>query len=267
MGGLGTGTDETTKIPWAPQGAQFQQLYQRADQFVDQPREYYPGSTIAPRSRLETQAVSNIESMVGAGSEDLRAAQTANRATLAGDYLTPDSNPYLRQVGEAAAGDITRQYQRAVMPGISSRFAGAGRSAGVTGGPNAETSAMAAANRGLGQELSQMYASLYGGAYEAERGRQVGAVGAAPGLRQAEFGEQTALASAGRDDFKYAQLQLSDLVDRFNFGQNEFYERLGRFQGLISQPGGYGTSETRGELGPAQIIGAFGAPLSGLGGQ
>jgi hypothetical protein len=114
---------------------------------------------------------------------------------------------------------------------------------------------MSAANRDLGQELSQMYAGLYGGSYESERNRMGSAVAQAPGLRQSQFADQAALQAAGRDEFQYAQLQLSDFVNRFNFEQYEPYERLGLFQGLVSQPGGYGVQRGSSNVGPAQIAG------------
>jgi hypothetical protein len=170
-----------------------------------------------------------------------------------------DSNPYLRGVGEAAGQDISRDYNRSVVPQIASRFGGAGRSAGPNDAGNAEGSAMAASQRGLGQELSQMYSNLYGGAYESERGRMGTAAGQAPSLRGAQFTDQAALSAAGADEFQYAQLQLSDMVNRFNFEQYEPYESLGLYQGLINQPGGYGVSKGTSKVGPAQIAGMAGS--------
>ena len=209
-------------------------------------------------------ATQNVGDLVAGGSTLSEGAIAETEKTVRGEYLDVDSNPYLRGVGEAAASDITRSYQTAVQPGIASRFGGAGRSAGPQDVRNAEGTAMSMANRDLGQELAQMYAGLYGGAYESERGRMGTAAGMAPAMRGMQFADQAALQAAGRDEFKYAQLQLSDLVNRFNFEQNEPYERMGRFQSLISQPGGYGTSA--GTMGAAQGIGmgaAFAGPMIG----
>jgi hypothetical protein len=125
---------------------------------------------------------------------------------------------------------------------------------------------MSAAQRDLGQELSQMYAGLYGTSYENERGRMGQAVGMAGSLRGAQFADQAALQAAGRDEFQYAQLQLSDLVNRFNFEQYEPYERLGLYQGLISQPGGFGTDRAKSNIGAAQIAGMGASFLGPMGG-
>jgi hypothetical protein len=253
---MGTGSTQQESHPWGPQAGQYRRFFKYLDELglKEQALEYFPDSTIADRNPWQTIANRNISELVAGGS----AGKTA-----AGEYLSPFTNPYLREVGDTAAQDISRAYQRTVAPGISSRFAGAGRSVGPeTGMSGAEGAAMSASQRDLGQELSQMYANLYGGAYESERGRMGSATQIAPALRQAQFADQAALQAAGRDEFQYAQMQLSDLVNRWNFQQYEPWERLGMYQGLISQPTGYGRTVNTSKLGTAQYIGMVGSALS-----
>jgi hypothetical protein len=261
MGGSGSG--ETTNIPWGAQGKEFRKLYEEADKLLGNQIDYFPGSTVAPRNAWQTGANENVANLVQGGSAGLDSALAENQRTTSGQYLDVGSNPWLRGVGDAAASDISRQYNQSVMPQIASRFGGAGRSAGPNDANNAEGVAMSAANRDLGQELSQMYAGLYAGAYETERGRMVQGTGIAPTLRNAQFQDQAALQAAGRDEFQYAQMQLTDLVNRFNFEQYEPYESLGLYQGLINQPGGgYGTQTQKASMGGAQI-GGMAASLAG----
>jgi hypothetical protein len=260
---MSTGSTTQASTPWGPQGKRYKQLFNEADKFLNQELDYYPGSTISDRNPWQSMANQNIADMVAAGSPGLQSAMAENQRTTSGQYLSPFSNPYLREVGDTAAQDISRSYQRTVMPGISSRFGGSGRSTGGGAGmSSAEGAAMSASQRDLGQELSQMYANLYGGAYESERGRMGSAVGQAPGLRQAEFADQAALSAAGADEFQYAQMQLSDLVNRWNFEQYEPWERMGLYQGMISQPGGYGETKNTSKLGTAQYIGMIGSALA-----
>lgn len=80
--------------------------------------------------------------------------------TINGGYLTPGSNPYLDQVYNHAAG--------LVGAGVDSRFEASGRY-----GSNAHAGSVAEA-------LSGLAGNLYGGAYNAERGRQTTAELAAP---------------------------------------------------------------------------------------
>jgi hypothetical protein len=264
---MGMGKTQDESLPWGPQGKEYKKLYAEADDLLTRTLNYYPDSTIAARNPWQTQANRNVATMVGEGSPGMTSALAENQRTTSGQYLDVGSNPYLRGVGDAAAEDTTRAYNRGVMPGIASRFGGAGRSAGPQDPGNAEGNAMSAARRDLGQELSQMYSGLYGGAYEAERGRMGQAVGMAPSMRGMQFADQAALQAAGRDEFQYAQMLLSDQVNRFNFEQYEPYERLGRFQGLINQPGGYGTSVGTSGIGGMQIAGMAASAAAPIGGS
>lgn len=263
---MGSGKTQDESYPWGPQQERYKKLYDEADQLIGEKLNYYPESTVAPRNPWQTQANQNVASMVQGGSGMLDSAVAENQRTTSGQYLDVGSNPYLRGVGDAAAQDTSRAYNRSVMPAIASRFGGAGRSAGPQDSGNAEGNAMAAARRDLGQELSQMYSGLYAGAYENERGRMGQAVGMAPAMRGMQFADQAALQAAGRDEFQYAQMQLSDSVNRYNFEQYEPYERLGRYQGLISQPGGYGSSMQSSAIGGAQIAGMVGSVVAPMGG-
>ena len=81
--------------------------------------------------------------------------------TLQGDYLNPDSNPYLQGTFNRAA-DLTRGR-------LDSEFAGAGRNLG-------------AALPARSEELQTLASNIYGGNYQAERDRQQSALGQAQGF-------------------------------------------------------------------------------------
>ena len=81
--------------------------------------------------------------------------------TIAGDYLSPDSSPYLAQTFNRAA-DLTRTR-------LSSEFAGSGRD-------------LTAAIPARSEELQTLASNIYGGNFQAERDRQLTAVGQAAGL-------------------------------------------------------------------------------------
>jgi hypothetical protein len=81
--------------------------------------------------------------------------------TLAGDYLSPDSNPFLQGTFNRAA-DLTRGR-------LDSEFAGAGRNLGASMPARSE-------------ELQTLASNIYGGNYQAERDRQFNSVGQAQSL-------------------------------------------------------------------------------------
>lgn len=96
------------------------------------------------------------------GFQDLNenATSLVNR-TLQGDFLSPESNPYLAQTFNRAA-DLTRTR-------LDSEFAGAGRNLG-------------AALPARSDELQTLAANIFGPAYAQERGIQANTVGQAQAL-------------------------------------------------------------------------------------
>jgi hypothetical protein len=83
----------------------------------------------------------------------------------------------------------------------------------------------------------------------------VGAQQTSIGLRERQFADQNSLAAAGRDEFAYAQLQLNDMVQGFNFEQYAPYEQLGFFKDFISGGSYGGSSVTTATPGAMQYTG------------
>ena len=113
-------------------------------------------------------------------------------ATARGDYL--GSNPFLDSAYDRAANRVSSQFNETVLPGINTTFGGAGRA----GSPSHERSVQQAAG-GLGESLSDLGASIYAPAYEAERGRQFSAGSQQAGYQDASFGRQFAGGQADQD--------------------------------------------------------------------
>lgn len=81
--------------------------------------------------------------------------------TIRGDYLNPDSNPYLKQTYDRAAGEIGAR--------LSPSFGHMEAFGQNSGWQNA-----------YGRSLADLGTSLYGGNYNQERNRQYGAMGSVP---------------------------------------------------------------------------------------
>lgn len=92
--------------------------------------------------------------------------------TIRGDYLSPDSNPYLAAIAKNVS-DITGR-------GIDSRFSSAGR---YGSGAFADT---------VSSAISKNLSELYGTNYAAERGRQFGAASTAPAYVSSSVGAKFA---------------------------------------------------------------------------
>lgn len=75
--------------------------------------------------------------------------------TLRGDFLLPDSNPYLQATFDRGADAVQKR--------LDTQFAGAGRNIGASAAP-------------ARQELSDLASNIFGGSYQAERDRMQNAL-------------------------------------------------------------------------------------------
>lgn len=272
MGQQTTGKSET--MPWVETQPYYKDIYSRGAALAERPTQYFPDSTVAARSPQEVLASEQMTNRATAGSALARAGTENLRATAAGEFLNPETNPYLAQTFRDASSEVTRAYQTAVIPGLTSRFAGAG-GAGMVRDPNtgelrfasgALRNAGTRAQDVLAQNLNELGTQIFGGNYQQERSRQLAAAGAAGEVAMQDYGDIEALAAAGRGDRGYAQAVLEDAIARFEFGQEEPWARVERFRNLISQPT-FSTTKSRNTMtDDYELIGSILGGAGSLGG-
>jgi len=114
-----------------------------------------PGFIEQPLARAAN--VANLQAFGGAP-ESYVTSQGRDLAgqTLRGDFLMPDSNPFLQATFDRGADAVQKR--------LDTQFAGAGRNIGASAAP-------------ARQELSDLASNLFGGNYQAERGRQMNTLG------------------------------------------------------------------------------------------
>lgn len=224
---MGTGGGTTTtqeNAPWEGQIEYLRDIFSRAQDRSNVPLGYFRGSTVGPQSAATQEGQQAGLGMIrGAGQGP---GYDYLSQVLGGDFLSPDSNPYLRQIGEQGGQDIARHYQTAIAPQ---------NSLGVYGrsGSPAEQMKTYGSERALGESLSRFYSNLYGGQYQQERGLQASALGMVPGLDASRRSDITTGTQLGGGADLYQQRLLDDLVNRFQFEQSEEDIRLGRYGQLI----------------------------------
>lgn len=240
MGDQGGQTTTSTQesAPWAAMQPFMKDVWGQAQQQFGTPIQQYGGQRIGGQSAQTLESQQAGLGMIrgaggGAGGEYIQ-------NLLGGQFLSPDSNPYLRQMAEQGASDITRQFKTATAPGLS--MAGIGRA-----GSGAEANLYGQGARGLGDALAANYANTYGQNYARERGFQQQGIGLASQFganRRADigFGSQMGM---GADI--YQQRLADEDIRRFNFGQQEPGQRLDDYVRHIMGGGvvpGTTTSET-----------------------
>jgi len=260
-GGGGSAPAQTTQNtvqksdPWEGQQPYLERGFEEAEsQVLERPLNYFPDSTVVPYSQ-ETNTALNLQTGRALGGLGLPGGmQTPNvqlqdaargqmGANIAGNY-TAQGNPYTQGIMDRAMNTIT--------PAIDAKFGSSGRF-----GSTAHAEAL---GRGVGDAVAP---SIFQN-YEAERGRQMAAAGAAPGFAAQDYGDIASLSEVGSAREALSQEQLADQIARFNFEQGEPTNRLAQYMNLIQ--GQYGGNSTQSMVSSAPRGQGASPLLSGLGG-
>lgn len=268
----------TNTAPWSHQAAYLSNIgpggptgiYQEAERLYGEAnKDPYGGSLYAAPNATQQQALqgrinyANALGDPGAGTRDL-----AER-TIRGDFLHPESNPYLQGNIEAAIRPVQDAYTRQILPGISS----AAQQQGAYGGSRHGVAQGVAAGdfaRNAGDISAQLVAQNYG----QERMLQQNAPQLlAQGLQLGAL-PQDLLGEAGAQQQQWDQAALNEAYQRWQMEQQAPWSPLERYAAFIQagspgssvsfSPGGGGIGQA---LGQGLQGGIGGALLGGLGAQ
>lgn len=291
-------TTTTNSAPWSGQQPYLTKGFSEAEKIYNQgPAAYFPGQTYADMSQATQQglqaqtalasggnplinnAASYGANVLGGQSDNpyagiLNAGTQGMQDTASGKYL--NSNPYLDATYNAAAGKVTDTFKNEALPAIASGL-------GLSGMAGSTTSELLGARAGgeLSDSLAGLAANIYGGDYASERDRmaaaqsgltsagaglygtgvneRLSALSAAPGIREAQFGDAAKLQEAGAAYEGQTTKEIEDQINRYNYNQNADLAALQDYMSMIS--GNFGSTSTSRTSG-----GATGNPLmQGLG--
>lgn len=223
-GGGSTTTTVQNNDPWKPAQPYIKGGLSDLSKWYssDYGRNPFPGSTVVPFNPMTEQALGMTAQRAMNGSPLVQAAQQQNLATQRGDFLNPDSNPWLSKSYDLAAGKVRSS--------LDSQF----NQAGGYGG-SLHQGAMA-------ENLGDLATKMYGGQYDAERNRQVQATLTAPDLASQDYMDASQLAGVGSAYEQQAGNYVKDAMDRWDFYQNAPYQRLQNYFGVLNPATqGFGT--------------------------
>lgn len=143
--------------------------------------------------------------------QGIDAAKQGLLNTASGQYM--DSNPYFDQTVTKAMGDITRNYQNAIAPGIDATAA----RAGAFGGSRWQQQA-GEGQRMLAESLGQTANSMRSGNYQQERQNQMQAYGLLPSVSSAGQGVVQNMYGMGQQVQNEGAQQLGILGNAINVG-------------------------------------------------
>ena len=197
--------------------------------------QFFPGQTYVSPSEQTQQALQMAQERALAGSPLTGAAQAETLATIQGRGVNPFLAGALEQTNRLAGEDYLRNIQK-----LQSGAASVGRYGSSAMGQQAGT-----AQDIFARALAEQGGQLAYNSAEAERARQMAAVGAAPQMAQADYADIQRLLSVGGAKEAQGAAQLQDAMNRFNFQQNLPQMKLQQYANLYSTaPQGSTTTQT-----------------------
>lgn len=162
------------------------------------------------------------------------------QSTLRGDYLHPDSNPFLRATADAAVGRAREGLLNQALPAISDQAI----AQGAYGGARQDLS-QERATQDFGRSALDAVTALYGNNYAQERNRQF----QAPALigQAQQMAAQPAQALMGMNEILqgFNQIPLDNARARYDSQMQAPWYGLGEMANLLSA-GGYGNTTGQG---------------------
>ncbi len=185
------------------------------------------------------------------------AAQNLLTQTLQGNFLSPESNPFLAAQIAGAQRPLIQQFQDVAMPRLQGAFTAAGQRT-QPGGSSAFDRAAALATRGLFDSLGDISTKLTGQNFQAERARQVEAVTQSSQLRGQEVQNTIQSLQAAALPRLIEQFGIDRGLEEFNSRMNIILQAIQLAQGLpLFAQGQEGMSETRPNI-VSTLLGASG---------
>jgi len=196
---------------------------------------FFPGQTYVNPSEQTQQALQMAQQRAMAGSPLTGAAQAETLATIQGRGVNPFLAGALEQTNRLAGEDYLRNIQK-----LQSGASSVGRY-----GSAAQGQLTGQAQDVFARALTEQGGQLAYNSAEAERARQMAAVGAAPQMAQADYADIQRLLSVGGAREAQSAAQLQDAMNRYNFEQNLPQMKLSQYANLYSTaPQGSTTTQT-----------------------
>lgn len=244
-GGGGGGGKSTTKTEIPNELKPLATAYSRkALELANTPYQGYNGQQVANLNQYQNKAADLISSRAGAGDNTMNAVKRAmNVALYTGKAATENpyagENPYLQKNIDAAMGDITRNYNDAIAPGLTTQMVGSG-SFGNTGAQATTQNAMNdltknLANTAAGMRMQdytqrQNLAEQYAARNDA-RFSQV--MDAAPGYANQAYTDAGQLMNVGQMYQDNNQQNLDARYQNWMDQQNDPYKKLAAMAGVF----------------------------------
>lgn len=227
---------------------------------------YYPGQTVADLSAPTTSAINQAGSL--ATSNPVTGASTDSLTKfLNGDYTNPLTNPDFQSALTASHQPYIDQFNTQIIPGITSQFAGSGRSGGSGLQQQFTQQALTNLNTTLGNADAQAGSKYYTDALQ----QMLAANGLVPGINSSLWQNVSGQGAAGSTLDNYNQAIIDAAMAKYNYNVNAPFDYVSKYVNILNggYPGGNTTSSGSGTTyTPTNQFGSIlgsGLGLAGLG--
>lgn len=168
MSGPSRQTQETVNKPWGPQEEAYKNLFASAESaFGMTPKTPFAGDYFAPPTAAQLSGAESVKAAAPGMSVGFPEIRNLGVAQARGDFLSPESNPFLAATIEAAINPVLKKYTQNIFPAIDD----ASISGGAYGGARQSIEQEKAAED-FGAESSRVAAQIAYDNYLKERAIQ-----------------------------------------------------------------------------------------------
>jgi len=241
LGAMSSGGGKTQEInndPWGPAQPALKNILGYGQNAYDAGYENTPFQTFAPMNQYQQQGLEqNLNYSQGLMPNQIGQAHGAWGSAL----NAPDvaNNPYVMNQVMAQSGLLNRNLSENLLPQIQSGATNAGQSGSSRQGV-AEGIALRGTQEAIGRQAANTMGNAYGQGLNA-RGNALGQSGNMMGLGMLPG---AAMQQAGGQLNAEAQRYIDEAMQRQNFGQQNPWDQIARFQGVAQPISGQGGTET-----------------------
>lgn len=263
-GGGGENLTQTSSVQLSPEQQQISNLaFPFAQQFGEQALQLPTGSGVAGFAPAELQAQ---QGALDVASQSQLGAQAAGQLSniLSPGFLSPDSNPFLAQQGQAVTEGVTENLLRNILPALRS---GASVQGGpFSGGSSREGIAQGLAAQGASAEIARALAGLQAQNFQTGLGAQVQGLGLSPQIQAGQLFGSGVQGAVGAQQRGLEQAQLGEQQQRETLQQLLPLLQSQQLFGLLAgTPGAEGVTSVQGATpeGPGALQAGLGGAATG----
>jgi hypothetical protein len=233
-------TDRTTtqeNKPWGAAEGYYKNLYSKAQKaFEANQNNPFTGELWAGPNQTQRDAVAGVKTAAGqmTGAEDLRALALSQ---INGDWLTPDKNPYIKDVVAAATRPMQEAFDKNRLSITDQAIA-----QGAYGGARQDLEQLKALE-GLTRNVGDMSSGIYAQNYANERNIQQNSGNLLDQANLLSLAGPTALAGAGATEQSWDQGALDAALAKWKLNQQQPWAGMNEFANILGS-GGFGTTST-----------------------